>query len=140
MVLVENMTTQNNTRLTSLIKHIPDMIKRAIDKALAPFHIRIQDLEHRISELEGIGAGEALVALKADISKRVETDKEELEDDHVTKELDEEQQVEVVVQRSMNDVTTQMVGTDPSSCAPAGEESDTIKNTTLAQSEETKDT
>ncbi|MCD7465934.1 hypothetical protein HAX54_002153 [Datura stramonium] len=66
---VENMTAQNNTRLTSLIEHMPNMIKRAIDKALAPFHIKIQDLEHRVSELEGIGATDALATLKADISK-----------------------------------------------------------------------
>ncbi|MCD7461479.1 hypothetical protein HAX54_046209 [Datura stramonium] len=36
MVQVANMTTWNNTRLTSLIEHMPDMIKIVIDKALAP--------------------------------------------------------------------------------------------------------
>ncbi|MCD9560339.1 hypothetical protein HAX54_018958, partial [Datura stramonium] len=98
---VANMTMQNNTRLTSLIEHIPNMIKRAIDKALAPVHIKIQDLEHRVSELEGIGTREALAVLKADMSKpdlsifdallledevfedeRAETDEEELEEEH----------------------------------------------------------
>ncbi|MCD7446287.1 hypothetical protein HAX54_000097 [Datura stramonium] len=115
---VANMTARINTRLTSLIEHMSDMIKRAIDKALAQVHIKIQDLEHRVSELEGIGAREALAALKADISKvkkdvqqlqpdlsifnaqlpedevfeneREEIDEEEPEEDHVTKNLDEE--------------------------------------------------
>ncbi|MCE3215582.1 hypothetical protein HAX54_002873 [Datura stramonium] len=92
MVQVAITTTRNNTRLTLLIEHIPNMIKRDIDKDLALVHVKIQDSEHRISELEGIGAREALAMLKADMSKeeRIETDEEELEDNHVTKELDEE--------------------------------------------------
>ncbi|MCE5165657.1 hypothetical protein HAX54_011386 [Datura stramonium] len=111
------MTAQNNTRLTSLIEHMFDMIKRAIDKTLAPVHIKIQDLEHRVSELDGIGAREALAAFKEDMRKdedledeREETDGEVLEEDPMTKELDKERQVEVATQRSMDDITTQMVG------------------------------
>ncbi|MCD7472033.1 hypothetical protein HAX54_012859 [Datura stramonium] len=38
---VVNMAAQNNTRSTLLIEHMPDMIKRVIDKALAPIHIKI---------------------------------------------------------------------------------------------------
>ncbi|MCD9639938.1 hypothetical protein HAX54_024931, partial [Datura stramonium] len=118
MVQVANMTARNNTKLTLLIEHISDMIKRAIDKALALVHVKIQYLEHRVSKLEGIGAREALAVLKADMSKvkidvqqlhpdlnifdaplpedecfedeRVESNEEDMEDDHVTKELDEE--------------------------------------------------
>ncbi|MCD7468363.1 hypothetical protein HAX54_006451 [Datura stramonium] len=80
---------------------------------------------HRVSELEGIGVRETLAALKADMIKvntdvqqlqlnlsifdallpedegfedeRVDTDEEEMEDDHVTRELDEERKVELVV-------------------------------------------
>ncbi|MCD7457943.1 hypothetical protein HAX54_036630 [Datura stramonium] len=91
-------------------------------------------LGDRISKLEGIDVREALAALKTDMSRvktdfqqlqpdlsifdaplpkdevfedeRVDTDEEELEDDHVTKELDQERQVKIVVQRSMDDVTT----------------------------------
>ncbi|MCD9558593.1 hypothetical protein HAX54_016037 [Datura stramonium] len=73
MVQVENMIAGNNIRLTSLIEHMPDMIKRAIDKALAPVHIKIYDLENRVSKLEGIDVKEALVALKANMRK-VKTD------------------------------------------------------------------
>ncbi|MCE5166634.1 hypothetical protein HAX54_023031 [Datura stramonium] len=50
---------------------MPEMIKRSIDKALAPIHVKIQDLEHRVSKLEDIGAREALAALKANMSKMV---------------------------------------------------------------------
>ncbi|MCE5166641.1 hypothetical protein HAX54_023280, partial [Datura stramonium] len=84
MVQVANMTAQNNTRLTLLIEHIPDMIKRAIDKALAP----VPCPNSRLPDLSIFG-----VPLPEDVvfkDERVETDEEELEDDHVTKELDEE--------------------------------------------------
>ncbi|MCD7461477.1 hypothetical protein HAX54_046207 [Datura stramonium] len=67
--MVTNMTAWKITRLTLLIEHMPDIIKRAIDKALAPFYVKVQVLEHRVSKLEGIGAREALAALKADMSK-----------------------------------------------------------------------
>ncbi|MCD9640856.1 hypothetical protein HAX54_026564 [Datura stramonium] len=120
------MTTRNTTRLTYLIEHMPDMIKRAIDKAFAPVHSKIQDLEHRVSKLEGTGARDALAMLKDDMSKdevfkdkRAEIDEEELEEEHMTKEIDEEQQVEVAIQRSMDDFITRMVGPSPSSRAPA---------------------
>ncbi|MCD7462535.1 hypothetical protein HAX54_048720 [Datura stramonium] len=120
-------------QLTLLIEHMPDMIKRAIDKALAHVRVKIHDLEHRVSEIEGIGAREALAVLKPDMSKpnlsifdallpededfedeRVETGEEDPEDDH-------------------------MVGAGLNSRAPAGEESETTETTTLAQSEEAKD-
>ncbi|MCD9646777.1 hypothetical protein HAX54_036934 [Datura stramonium] len=137
-----------------------DMIKRAIGKALSPVHIKILDLEHRVSELEGIGAKEALAALKADMSKvktniqqlqpdlsifdaplledevfkdeGAETDEEELEEEQVTKEIDEKRQVAVATQRSMDDVTTHMVGASPSSHAPVREDVDTTETTTSA--------
>ncbi|MCD7446229.1 hypothetical protein HAX54_048427 [Datura stramonium] len=89
--------------------HMLEMIKRAIDKALAPVRRKIQDLEHGVSELEGIGVRDALAALKADMSKpdlsifdaplpeddvfedeRAETDEEELEEEYETKEIDKE--------------------------------------------------
>ncbi|MCD7467476.1 hypothetical protein HAX54_004929 [Datura stramonium] len=41
--------------------------------------------------------------------------------------------------RSMDDIIVQMMGADPSSRAPSGEEFDTTETTTLAQSEEAKD-
>ncbi|MCD7473264.1 hypothetical protein HAX54_014998 [Datura stramonium] len=37
---------------------MPNMMKRAINKAIALVHVKIQYLEHRVSELEGIGARE----------------------------------------------------------------------------------
>ncbi|MCD9558666.1 hypothetical protein HAX54_016194 [Datura stramonium] len=80
MVQIANMTARNNTKLSSLIEHIPEMIKRAIDKALAPVHIKIQDLEHRVSTLEGICAGEAIPTLRADMSK-VKGDVQQLQPD-----------------------------------------------------------
>ncbi|MCD7450861.1 hypothetical protein HAX54_008719 [Datura stramonium] len=100
MVQVANMTAWNNTRLTLLIGHMPDTIKRAIDNALAPVHVKIQDLEHR-PDLSIFDA--PLLEDQGFDDERVETYEEELEDDHVKKELDEERKVEVVVQCSMDD-------------------------------------
>ncbi|MCD7456473.1 hypothetical protein HAX54_031869 [Datura stramonium] len=133
MVQVANMTARNNTMLTSLIEHIPNMIKRVIDKALAPVHVKIQDLEHRIYELEVIGAREALAMLKAEMSK-VKTDVKQLQLDLSIFDaslLEDE--------CSMDDVTAQMVDVGLSFQALAGEESDTAETTTLAQFEEAKD-
>ncbi|MCE3050298.1 hypothetical protein HAX54_046852, partial [Datura stramonium] len=47
IIQVANITAQNNTRLTSLIELIPDMIKRAIEKALATIYNTVKDLEKR---------------------------------------------------------------------------------------------
>ncbi|MCE3050925.1 hypothetical protein HAX54_048523 [Datura stramonium] len=96
-----------------------------------------EDLEHRVSELEGIRVRDTLAVLKVDVRKvktdvqlqpdlnifdapllednafedeRANTDEEELEEEHMSKEIDEERQVEVAIQRSMDDVTARMVG------------------------------
>ncbi|MCD7462905.1 hypothetical protein HAX54_049613 [Datura stramonium] len=45
------------------------IVQRAIDMALSLLHIKIQYLEHRVYELEGIGVRDALEALKPDMSK-----------------------------------------------------------------------
>ncbi|MCD7446757.1 hypothetical protein HAX54_015661 [Datura stramonium] len=73
MVHVANMMARNNTKLTSLIEHLPKMIKRAIERALTPIHIKIQDLEHRFLTLEG--------NVDDDFEdERVETDEENFKD------------------------------------------------------------
>ncbi|MCE5166794.1 hypothetical protein HAX54_026642 [Datura stramonium] len=124
------------------------------------------DLEHRVYELEGIGAREALAALKANMRKvmtdvqqlqpdlrifdaplpknkalkdeRVETD-EELEEEHLAKEIDEERKVKMATQSSMDDVIAWKIGTSPSSRAPAREDVGTTNTTTTTQSEEAED-
>ncbi|MCE2055802.1 hypothetical protein HAX54_043445, partial [Datura stramonium] len=115
------------------------------------------DFEHRISELEGIGAREALAALKADMRKpdlsifdaplpkneafkdeRAETD-EELEEEHLPKEIDEEQKLNMATQSSMDGVIARKIGTGPSSRAPAREDVGTTDTTTTTQSEEAED-
>ncbi|MCD7461144.1 hypothetical protein HAX54_045370 [Datura stramonium] len=83
MVQVANMMARNNTKLSSLIDHMPEMIKRAIDKALAPVHIKIQDLEHRVSALEEDDDFE---------DERAETNEENFEDAQIVKEVDEDQE------------------------------------------------
>ncbi|MCD7457469.1 hypothetical protein HAX54_035155 [Datura stramonium] len=100
---------------------------------------KIQDLEHRVSELEGIGAREALVALMVNMIK-MKIDVQQLQPDPsiFDASLPEDEGFEDE-RRSMNDVTTHMVDADLSSRAPAGKESDTTKTITLAQSEEAKD-
>ncbi|MCD7469835.1 hypothetical protein HAX54_009142 [Datura stramonium] len=99
MVQVENITTRNNTRLTSLIEHMPNVIKRAINKAVAPFHVKIQ-LHPDLSIFDA-----PLPKDEVFEDEKVETNEEELEEEQVTKEIDEERQVEVSIQRSMDDVT-----------------------------------
>ncbi|MCD7449184.1 hypothetical protein HAX54_050068 [Datura stramonium] len=89
MVQVANMTTWNNTRLTLLIVHMTGMIKRAIDKALAPVHFKIQDLEHRLyPDLRIFDVPLHEDEVFEDDS--IEKNEEEQKDDHVTKELDDE--------------------------------------------------
>ncbi|MCD7446227.1 hypothetical protein HAX54_048425 [Datura stramonium] len=151
--------------------HVADAQSSSFDTPVAPSQPSVvaawMELEHRVSELEGVGTREALAALKAGMSKvktdvqqlqpdlsifdaplpedevledeRAETNEEELEEEHVKKELDEERQVEMATQRSMDDVIALMVGAGPSSCAPVGEDVYTIENTTTTQSEEAKD-
>ncbi|MCE5167158.1 hypothetical protein HAX54_039908, partial [Datura stramonium] len=62
---VANMTARNNTKLTALIEHIPEMIKRAIDMTLSLVHTSIYNLEEGVSALESIGTREAIAALRA---------------------------------------------------------------------------
>ncbi|MCD9558462.1 hypothetical protein HAX54_015843 [Datura stramonium] len=120
----------------------------------------VQDLEHRVSKLEGIGVRNALAVLKDDMSKLqpnlsifdaplpedesfedelAKTDEEELEEEHVKKEINEDRQIEVSIQRSMDDVTTRMVGVGSSSLAPTKEDADTTEITTATKSKEDKD-
>ncbi|MCD9639204.1 hypothetical protein HAX54_023582 [Datura stramonium] len=129
---VANMTVQNNTRLTSLIEHMPEMMKRAIKKDLALVHFKIQDLEHTVSKLEDIGAREALAVLKADMSK-VKIDVQQLQsnmsifDAPLPKdEVFEEERAEI----DEEDLEEEQVGAGPSSRAPVGEDAATTATTT----------
>ncbi|MCD9642720.1 hypothetical protein HAX54_029628, partial [Datura stramonium] len=124
----------------------PKLKKRKQESVVPRASVIAMDLEHRVSELEGIGVREALAALKADMRKRrgfkderAETNEKELEEEQVTKEIDKEQQVEVAIQRYMDDVTARMIGAGPSSHALAGEDVATTETTTSTQSEEAKD-
>ncbi|MCD7458513.1 hypothetical protein HAX54_038429 [Datura stramonium] len=100
-----------------------------------------QDLEHRVSKLDSIGAREALTARKVDMRK-VKTDVQQLQPNLsifnvlLTKdEVSEEERAETYEERAGGGA-----GAGPSSRAPIGEDVATTKTTTLAQSEEAKDT
>ncbi|MCD9644580.1 hypothetical protein HAX54_032932 [Datura stramonium] len=123
------MTTKNNTKLSSLIDHMFEMIKRAIDKALALVHIKIQDLEHRVSALEEDDDFE---------DERVETHEENFEDAQTVKEVDEDREVQVATQRSMDDLTTQLMvaGTSSRTSEATNVATTTIVPTATTQSEE----
>ncbi|MCD7462844.1 hypothetical protein HAX54_049456, partial [Datura stramonium] len=66
--LPSSSTTIVTPRLTQSISKAP-MIQRSIDKALALVHNRIQDLDHRVSELKCIGVRDAITTLKPNMSK-----------------------------------------------------------------------
>ncbi|MCD7446867.1 hypothetical protein HAX54_017929 [Datura stramonium] len=70
--------------------------------------------------------------------ERAEKD-EELEEEHLPKEIDEERKVNMATQSSMDDVIARKIGTGPSSRAPAREDVGTRDTTTTTQSEEAED-
>ncbi|MCE0481311.1 hypothetical protein HAX54_038966 [Datura stramonium] len=105
------------------------MIKKAINKALGKAYATIQALEHRVSTLEGTGAGEAKLHLLEDDDfedERAETDEEDFKDVQIGKVVDEEREVQVATQRSMDDLIAQLVGASTSTHTSEVEEITTI--------------
>ncbi|MCD9641413.1 hypothetical protein HAX54_027588 [Datura stramonium] len=88
MVQFSNMKARNNTKLTSLIKYMPEMINRTIDKALAPLQLDLSIFDAPLLEDDG----------------RPES-----------KGVDEDRDVYVATQRSMDDLTVELMGAGPSS-------------------------